>query len=242
MWRLYDQLIETIPSGLKISGVVQAKRWVFVSNEQAFGAAMLFDSEKKFYSEKYLGMELQEAAALIKSWDFQEASFGLAAINSYFNQEEKIKSRFPDNQCIYADAFCQLSNMQRKKKIGMIGHFPYVDRHPEQRENMYIFELEPRTGDYPASASEFLLPQMDMVYMTASTLVNKTIPRLLELSRRAQVTLVGSSCPLNSLFFDYGINTIAGTLYQESLSEVLRKKEELRIPLSKLGLPIMIQN
>jgi uncharacterized protein (DUF4213/DUF364 family) len=240
MWKLYDELIEAIPAGIKISDIAQTSRWTFVANDKTIGTAMKFNSSNQPL-EQYQSIQLQEAAALIKSWDFQKASFGLAAINSFFNEREKVSKNFIPERIQYRDAFDQLLTEPNQKKIGMIGHFPFIDRYPEFRKQISIFELEPRKGDYPASACEYLLPQMELVYITGSTLINKTLPRLLELSENATTVLVGSSCPLSAGLFNHGIDTLASTLYEDSLTELQAKKSAGGLPLSKYGHSIMIE-
>ena len=59
-------------------------------------------------------------------------------------------------------------------------------------------DREEKPGALPDSASEFCLPLCDLVIITGSAAINKTMPRLLELSRNAQVILAGPSvscCP-----------------------------------------------
>lgn len=240
MWKLYDELIAAIPKKIKITDIYQTERWTLISSDYGIGTAMKFTQELIPLIQEYKGMEIAQVAPLIKSWDFQEASIGLAAMNSYFNQLKQIEKNFSSERMISSDAFDDLVENAKTNKIGMIGHFPFVDRLEEYPENVYIFELEPRKGDYPASASEFLLPQMDIVYITGSTLVNKTIVRLLELTKQAKVILVGSSCPLSPTLFNFSIDVLAGTIYQESVGELAKKHFNKHFPLSKQGLPVMV--
>lgn len=240
MWKLYDELIEAIPTQIKISDISQTSRWTFVVSGGNIGTAMRFNSQESFL-ESYQSMQIQDVATFIKSWDFEKASLGLAAINSYFNQKYKIKETFSTERIHFKDAFAQLLDEPNQKKIGMIGHFPFVDRYPELSKTISIFELEPQKGDYPASACEFLLPQMELVFITGSTLVNKTLPRLLELSQNAKTVLVGSSCPLSNCLFNHGIDTLAGTIYNDSLKKLQAKKEVGGLPLSKYGNSVMIE-
>ena len=78
-------------------------------------------------------------------------------------------------------------------------------------------------GDYPDSASESLLPECDYVFITGSSFVNKTIPRLLELSRNATTVMIGPSTPASPILFDYGVDVITafacdqGALLDEAL-------------------------
>jgi len=53
------------------------------------------------------------------------------------------------------------------------------------------------------------------VFITGSTLINKTLPRLLQLSRNAFVTLLGPSTPMAPCLFKYGIDMLAGTVVYE---------------------------
>jgi hypothetical protein len=72
-----------------------------------------------------------------------------------------------------------------------------------------------------------MLPDMDYVFITGLTLVNKTLPRLLELSQKARVILVGPSVPLAPQLFDFGVWELAGTLFtNQSLTGDLLKKGE----------------
>jgi uncharacterized protein (DUF4213/DUF364 family) len=64
----------------------------------------------------------------------------------------------------------------------------------------------------PDPACEYVLPEQDFVFITATTLTNKTMPRLLQLSRKASVFLVGPSTPFAPLLFNHGIDTLAGTV------------------------------
>ena len=51
--------------------------------------------------------------------------------------------------------------------------------------------------------------------MTATTLINKTMPRLLALSRDAFVCVVGPTTPLTPLWFDLGVDLIGGLVVED---------------------------
>jgi len=51
--------------------------------------------------------------------------------------------------------------------------------------------------------------------MTASTLVNKTMPRLLALSQGARIVVAGPTTPLHPLMFNYGIEMLGGFLVED---------------------------
>lgn len=56
------------------------------------------------------------------------------------------------------------------------------------------------------------MPRQDVVFITGVTMINKTLPRLLELSKGAFVVLVGPSTPLAPFLFDYGVDVLSGTV------------------------------
>jgi uncharacterized protein (DUF4213/DUF364 family) len=94
--------------------------------------------------------------------------------------------------------------------VAVIGHFPHLEKTLGKVCDLAILEKRPLPGDYPDSACEFLLPFQDYVFATGVTLINKTLPRLLELSRRQGLILVGPSVPLAPLLFDWGVRDLQG--------------------------------
>jgi uncharacterized protein (DUF4213/DUF364 family) len=73
-------------------------------------------------------------------------------------------------------------------------------------------ERRPELGDTPDPACEYLLPRQDCVCITGTAVTNKTLPRLLQLSRSAYTVLVGPSVPLSRVWFDHGVDLVAGAV------------------------------
>ncbi len=110
-----------------------------------------------------------------------------------------------------AGAFTSTLDQIAGKKVAVIGHFPGLEKARDCCD-LTILEREPEAGDLPDFAAEYVLPQQDCVFITGSTLTNKTLPRLLELSAGATVALVGPSVPLVPWWFDSGVDLLAGTV------------------------------
>lgn len=239
MWQLYDELIAQIPADLKVTAICQTRHRILLANGNQLGMAMHYPSQEETPPlETYIGQPLAEVAQLVKSWNFQLAGVGLAAINSYMNQGPSL----PQFEVIQAtDVFQQLYDIETSLKIATIGHFHCLKRYPDLPHQLHVFELNPLPGDYPAVACEYLLPEMDVVFITGSTLVNKSLPRLLTLSANAETILVGPSTPMSPLLFKYGVNQLASTMYDVSLLEAIKPLDKMTVSLSKRGTPIILR-
>ena len=79
-------------------------------------------------------------------------------------------------------------------------------------QEVVILEREPKPGDYPDSACEYLLPDCEVVLITGSASVNKTMPRLLELAKNARIVLTGPTVPLCPRLLDLGIQRLNGSV------------------------------
>lgn len=178
------------------------------------------------------GMPLRQLAEYIKSWDFLEATIGLAAINSFYNTPEQVEKLTgkPFSEQKQVNAFTCFQEQLRDKNVAVIGHFPDLDPLAAICR-LSILERRPRPGDFPDPACEYILPRQDYIFITATTLINKTLLRLLELSRRAVVILVGPSTPLNPILFQYGVNVLAGTVVvdPETVRQVVQEGGSLQL-------------
>ncbi|MCR4443360.1 MAG: DUF364 domain-containing protein [Peptococcaceae bacterium] len=214
MWEIYDELIAAVPPDLEVEDCIVGLNWILVRS-RATGLAMtpLEGHPRIKLAGEIKGMPVQELAGYIKFWNNYEAALGLAAINSVINTPEQIERICgrPLSSQPRVNAFTCFQEQVRGKKVTVIGHFPDLE-HLARSCKLTILERRPSNGDLPDPACEYILPEQDYVFITATTLINKTLPRLLELSRRARVILVGPSTPMTPALFHYGIDTLAGTV------------------------------
>ena len=94
--------------------------------------------------------------------------------------------------------------------VGIVGHMHGPAGLREKAREVYVLERSPQPGDYPDSACELLLPRCDLVIITGSSLINKTLPRLLSLCPNAYTILTGPSVPLCPALLDFGIDRLSG--------------------------------
>jgi uncharacterized protein (DUF4213/DUF364 family) len=99
------------------------------------------------------------------------------------------------------------------KRVALIGHFPFVDRLREDVGELLVLEQNPQPGDFPAAAAAEILPQVDVVAITGTSLINHTLDELRALcSTKALIILLGPSTPLSPVLFDHGIDILCGSV------------------------------
>jgi len=151
-------------------------------------------------------MNIQEISSLILSNDLGETSLAMAAINSFY---------LPDsNKIEYLNGYNLILNEAKYKKVGFIGHFSFIKKIRKEIENVTVFELNPVDElDLDIKFMPQIIPQLDYLVITATTLINKTFEDIIKLkSKKTKVMILGPSTPSSEILFDYGIDIIAGTL------------------------------
>lgn len=148
-----------------------------------------------------------ELAQYAKSWNMVEASIGVAAINSMLKPKKTIEANA--QEIILAKG--------TGKKVAVCGAFPFTPQLKKLAKELWVFEMEasfinPAQGIVNETAAEYIIPESDVVIITGSTLINKSMERLLELARmaKAYTVILGPSTPLSEVLFDYGASLVAG--------------------------------
>ncbi len=234
-WRLYNRLIAEIPDDICVRDYELGDHWSYVEADCGMGLAFTCrGGSPHTYANDLHGLPLKNVAELSKSWCFEEASLGVAALNAYYMQRELLDSigvvydplesvsGEPDiatsseayqeiRSSTSRDAFDLYRpriKAQRNAKVVVVGHFPHVDRIAEYA-HLTVLERNCRSDiDTPDPACEYVLPKADYAFITGVTLINKTAPRLLELAQNAHTVMVGPSVIVTPIFFEWGVETL----------------------------------
>lgn len=213
-WALYDRLFDELSADATVRACMIGRGWTLVESE-AVGMAMTFadGAEESRLRPPLGGRSLRELAGYLTSWNLAEASLGLAAVNAHFNAPARIEAWLghPLRRFQSKPVFEAMESELAGKRVAVIGHFPGLERLAE-RCDLAVFERCPQPGDLPDVAEDYLLPHQEYVFVTGTTLTNKTLPHLLELCRQVRVVLVGPSVPLTPLWFEWGVHMLAGAV------------------------------
>lgn len=206
---LYDCIIDAVPAGAVLTETFCGERWAMALQEKSAAVAMFTpgSSIPPLFPEGFCGMEARQAAEGVKSWNFEEASMALAAVNSALNTPERVKALHAEDSM---DRYYTHGLDFKGKTVGLIGHLNGPPELRRDAKRVYTLEKQPQPGDYPDSACDLLLPRCDIVIITGSSLINKTLPHLLDLCRDAYTILTGPSVPLCPALLEHGLDRIAG--------------------------------
>jgi uncharacterized protein (DUF4213/DUF364 family) len=196
--------------------------WTVVSTSAGAGMASTLRSGGHMHGSVPLpsagsltGLAPEELVDLLRSESVLEASVGLAAANALLGPAAGDLPR--DNA----------RNILEERAVGrrtaMIGRFPFAEDLREKCARLMVFErgLDRREGDFGEEAMEQLLPEAEVVAVTATTLLNRTLPGVLACVRPdAFLMMLGPSTPLTTELFEFGFDVLCGTVVEDADSVI----------------------
>ena len=211
--RIYELLLDYCTTDAVADRLLIGLVWTLCQSGNTIGLSMSpqFATRTLSWSGDLAGKPLIELAAWILEWEPYQASVAISAINTCLNTRVIPDSIALDNTdedanlSVFEHFLPQLSG----KNVVVVGRYPGIERYQEQIE-LKILEKQPGNGDYPDAACEYLIPKADWVFLTASSIPNKTFPRLAELATHAKTVLIGPTTPWLPQLHEFGIDYLAG--------------------------------
>jgi uncharacterized protein len=215
---IFNKLISSLPEGRVVSvnvGLFWTAVVVETQGIQHCGLAATL-SNCEFEHARLPAVEgagrLEKCSALdltqsVFSKSFTEVGIGLATINALLPPIRNSIDLAAEDYIARQGANCQ---------VALIGHFPFVSKLKEQVKKLWVLELNPKEDDLPASAAPEIIPQADILAITATTLINYTFEEIFALRKQgAKVLLLGPSTPLSPLLFQNGIHVLSGSIVED---------------------------
>lgn len=209
MWELYESLLDEIPVHLRVESVFVGNYWTIVTADSGnMGAAMTTNlTTIPPQSANYVGCSLRDVGSLVRSWNLVESGIGMAAINAWYNSETRLTEL---GSLQNDDRYCTFDIPVEGKKIIKVGHIRHRHGVFDLADSIVTLERSPMDGEYPDSACEYMIPESDIVLITGSAFINKTMPRLLQLAQDKTVIITGPSTPMAPQLFSFGVRRLAG--------------------------------
>ena len=233
----YDILQKGLPETIRVQRLVHGVSWTAaVLSDGRCGVAMHTEgdgAERMFPALE--GLSVAEAGRAILSWNLEEASEAFAAVNAFYNT--------PDRACGDRDVKTLDGIDLSGRTVGMvgymIGHSNITAELLAPAKKVWICDREDKPGALPDSAGEFFLPDCDLVIITGSAAINKTLPRLLELSRSAEIILCGPSVSCCPGLLELGIKRLNGRVITEP-EPMLAAIPQKRMSVNEWSLPFQM--
>jgi len=206
---ILDELLDTLDQDAPVRAVWVGVHWTYVCSRYG-GLASTLSWEPTPHGHSMVRdvghlheKSARELAELARSADPLEVSIGFAAINSLIDVDE--------SRSVEINAGQVLAERGRGKNVALIGHFPFIPQLREAVGNLWVIEQHPTEGEHPASAAADLLPQADLVAITGTALMNRTLDALLAHCRPGStVMILGPSTPLSPVLFNHGVTYLSG--------------------------------
>jgi uncharacterized protein (DUF4213/DUF364 family) len=227
---LFSRLLPTLPNG-KILDVHMGLYWTAVlaevDGQTRCGLAATVGDESHHYTTDpavaHAGhlteLPARELAEYVHSLHPPEVSLGMAAVNALI----------PPRPDLWTDLHSKevLARLGAGKTVVMVGHFPYVPELRPKVGKLLVLEQNPQDEfDIPAERAPEIIPQADVLAITAMTLLNRTFDDLIALRRPdAPMVIVGPTTPLTPILFEMGAVILSGAVVEQP-EPVLRALQE----------------
>lgn len=212
---VYELLLDHCSSEAVVDNLMIGLVWTICKTQDQAGLGLAMSpghaTRTLSWSGNLTGKPIADLASWILDWNPYQAAVAMAAINSCINSRPLPESVILQPEADHANlaVFDYFLPQLHHKKVVVIGHYPGIERYQDLMQ-LSVLEKQPAADDLPDSACEFLLPNADWVFLTASSLPNKTFPRLAELAWNAKTVLMGPTVPWLPQLHEFGVDYLAG--------------------------------
>lgn len=234
-WHLYDLLVDRLDDSAQVAEIVIGLTWTLCRSTgeggAGFGLAMSpgVPTRTLPWPGTLSGRPVRGLSKWLRGWDPYEATVAMAAVNSVLNRGSDLAGSaiplFPAGAANLA-VFQHFAPRLAGQRVCVVGRYPGLDA-LDLGWDLTVLERRPGPGDLPDPAAEYLLPRADWVFLTATSIPNKTFPRLAELSRDATLVLMGPTVPWVPELADFGVDYLAGVRVEDG--------ERLRVTVAEGG-------
>jgi uncharacterized protein (DUF4213/DUF364 family) len=213
-YEIYDLLQDYAAGPETVREVLIGLVWTYCEAE-AIGLAMSpgIPTRTLSWAGRLRGKTVGELARWVREFEPYPAMLGMAAVNAAINRRHSLPAGLTLSPGANANlaVFEHFLPLLQGKKTVVIGRYPGLDTLVQTHQlDLIVLERNPSPGDMTDAACEYVLPTADWVFLTASSIPNKTFPRLAKLSRHAATVLMGPTAPWLPDLHHFGINYLAG--------------------------------
>lgn len=227
---LFSRLLPALPDG-KILDIYIGLYWTAVlaevNGETRCGLAATVGDDSHHYTTdpavaragSLTELTARQLAEYVHSPHPPEVSLGMAAVNALI----------PPRPDLWTDLHSKdvLARLGADKTVVMVGHFPYVPELRPKVGRLLVLEQNLQDAeDIPAERAPEIIPQADVLAITAMTLLNRTFDDLIALRRPGvPMVIVGPTTPLTPILFEMGAVILSGAVVEQPEAVIRALKE-----------------
>jgi uncharacterized protein (DUF4213/DUF364 family) len=196
-----DVLVEQVVVGSKFLAVTAGNRMGLSS---LLGAVP--KQEEMALIKTLVGKPVKSAVTLLQEPSPFLICLGAAALNaaSAPDPDRVEASNFPAEHLI--------AELGKEKITGLVGEFPFAKQLAQKVGTLHLFELKPVPNGLPRNQWEKTLPRLDVLAITATTLLTRQMAWYLSRAPQAKIVILGPTTPNSTVLFEYGANYLCGSV------------------------------
>jgi uncharacterized protein (DUF4213/DUF364 family) len=209
--KLVNELLNTLirPDAV-VEQVVAGDKFIAVTAGGRLGLASLLGAEPRedesSLTRDLIGQTAAQAAQYLTHSSPFAICLGLAAVNA---------SNTPDaSPVVKSDASAEslIAKLAKDGIVGLVGHFPFTEALRQKVGKLHLFELKDVPKMVPKDQWETVLPQVDVMAVTATALLTRHMAYFLTRASHAKIVILGPTTPFSQALFQFGADYLCGSV------------------------------
>lgn len=212
-WRFYDWLLDGMSGEGRTAEIVPGMVWALARVGDDMGLASMPARVRPPVTQRLARRApgVSELAALVRAWHPVEAGIGLAVVNAASRAGDACAAATP----LYPGGpsgnpvFEHFAERVAGQRVVVVGRQPgaaVLRNHAD----LTVIDAHPGGDELPLAAADYLLPGADWVFLSATSIADKTFPRLAALAGDARMVLCGEATPWLPGLSEFGVDYLAG--------------------------------
>ncbi len=109
-----------------------------------------------------------------------------------------------------------IAELGKNRNVGLVGDFPFVQSLGLRVGTLHLFELMDIKGAVPKDQWEKTLAQLDVLALTATTLLTRQAAWYLDKANQADIVILGPTTPASPVLFQYGADYLCGSVVTDA--------------------------
>ncbi len=204
-----QRLVAALPGKARnVDDVVMGRRFVAMRSGERVGLSSTLgraaDMEDLDLAQELMNKPLALAVCQLSCERHHARSLGLAALCASLEPPRGARVETGNVEDL-------LVREAAGREVAVVGDFPFWPRVRDSARRAHLLELR----DLPGSAARERWPQIlrscELVAITSTTLLTRSLAQFLYNARGARVVLVGPSTPFSPALFELGVDLLAGS-------------------------------